>query len=155
MESPQSGWMSMSLKAGEESFVMGASYRPYDSLRDLIEALSALLRGSKDLNVRWNCEPEEFDFRAVAHGGEVEFSVIRYSDHRRRSSTSRVVFSLRSSKLDLCLPFWKALRDLRRRILTDEFESNWRRKFPHRELQQLTKLVRSLKREIKHGQAYA
>jgi hypothetical protein len=152
MESPQSGWMSMSLKAGEEGFVMASSYQPYDSLRDLVEGLCALLKGSTDINIRWNCEPEEFDFRMRAHErDEVQCEVIRYPNHRRQPHASQIVFSLRSSKLDICLPFWRALRDLRRRISTDEFESNWRREFPHHELQQLTKLIRSVKRRVKPG----
>ncbi|MGB7923222.1 MAG: hypothetical protein WCF57_08260 [Pyrinomonadaceae bacterium] len=149
MESPQSGWMSLSLKAGEESLVMAASYAPYDSLRDLIEGLSALLNGSEAVTVKWNCEPEEFDFKLTAQGGVngVEFKAIRYANHRRRQRDSRLVFSLRGSKLDVCLPFWTALRDLQRRISTDVFASNWKREFPQRELQQLTRLIRSRKRQ--------
>lgn len=144
MESPQSGWMSLSLKAGEESLVMAASYAPYDSLRDLIESLSALLTGSEGMTVRWNCEPEEFDFRMTARGaGEgVEFEVIRYANHRRKQADRRIVFALQGSKLEICLPFWRTLRDLQRRVSTDVFESNWKREFPQRELQQLTRLIR-------------
>jgi hypothetical protein len=153
MESPQSGWMSLSLKAGEQSFLMAASFAPYDSLRDLIEALSALLTDSRDASVRWNCEPEEFDFRMTARGSDdlIELKVLRYAGHRRRQSQDedrQVVFSFRGSKIDICLPFWRALRDLRRRISTDEFESNWRREFPHGELRQLTALVRTYKRGV-------
>ena len=144
MESPQSGWMSLSLKAGEESLLMAASYGPYDSLRDLIESLSALLTGSAGLTVRWNCEPEEFDFKLKARGAAdgVEFEVIRYANHRRKQADSRIVFALRGSKLDICAPFWRALRDLQRRVSTDVFESNWKCAFPQRELQQLTRLIR-------------
>jgi hypothetical protein len=152
MESPQSGWMSLSLKAGEASLLMVAAYAPYDSLRDLIEGLSAMLTGSDSMTVRWNCEPEEFDFRMTARGGGsagVEFEAIRYADHRRRQKDSRTVFALRGSKMDVCLPFWRALRDLQRRVSTDVFESNWKRAFPHRELQQLTRLIRTLKREAR------
>lgn len=150
MESPQSGWMSLSLKAGEESLLMVAAYAPYDSLRDLIEGLSALLAGSEGATVRWNCEPEEFDFRMTARGGDgVEFKAIRYTDHRRRQKDSRTVFALRGSKIEVSLPFWKALRDLQRRVSTDVFASNWKREFPQRELQQLTRLIRRLKREAR------
>jgi hypothetical protein len=153
MESPQSGWMSLSLKAGEESLRMAASYAPYDSLRDLIEGLSALLTGSEAMTVRWNCEPEEFDFKVTSRGGvdRIEFEAVRYANHRRKQADSRIVFAFRGSKMDISLPFWRALRDLQRRISTDVFESNWKREFPQRELQQLTRLIRSLKREAREA----
>ena len=142
--------MSLSLKSGVESFVMAASYQPYDSLRDLIESLSALLSGSQqDVTVKWNGEPEEFDFRMKAEDDRVELVVVRYPNHRRRRGSGRIVFSFRGSKWDVCLPFWKELRDLHIRASVDVFESNWRRKFPQRELQQFTKLIRSLKREAR------
>ena len=140
--------MSLSLKAGVESFVMAASCQPYDSLRDLIESLSALLSGSRqDVTVKWNGEPEEFDFRMKAEDNGVELVVVRYPNHRRRRGS--IVFSFRGSKWDVCLPFWKELRDLRIRAGVDVFESNWRRKFPQRELQQFTTLIRSLRREAR------
>ena len=144
--------MSLSLKTGAESFVTAASYQPYDSLCDLIESLSALLSGSQDVTVKWNCEPEEFDFRMKARDDRVELKVIRYPNHRRRRGSGRVVFSFRGSKMDLCLPFWKELRDLHSRSEIDVFESNWRRKFPQRELQHLTTLIRSLRREARSKQ---
>ena len=149
MESPQSGWMSLSLRAGEDALLMVAAYAPYDSLRDLIEALSAMLTGSRNMTVRWNCEPEEFDFKLTTRARNVWLNVIRYPDHHSRQEESEEVFSLCGSKLEICLPFWRALRDLGRRVSTDVFESNWKRKFPQRELQQLTRLIRSLKHEAR------
>jgi hypothetical protein len=149
MESPQSGWMSLSLRAGDEALLMVASHAPDDSLRDLIVALSALLSGSREMTVRWNCEPEAFDFRLIVRGSCVELRVVRYPDHHRRQKEGRVVLSLRGSKMEIGVPFWRALRDLGRRVSTDVFESNWRRTFPQRELQQLTSLIRALKHEAR------
>ena len=63
-----------------------------------------------------------------------------------KASASRV-FSFRGSKLDGCLPLWKELRDLHRRSVQDEFDRQWRREFPEAEMQELTKRIRSLKRE--------
>lgn len=150
-ESPQSGWMSVRLSVGEQNLLLAASYAPYDSLRDLIAGLSSLLTGSTELTVRWNCEPEEYDFKMVTEGDQVRFDVIRYPDHQRIQGTSQVVFSLQGSKLDTCLPFWKELRDLHRRSSTDVFDKNWRRKFPQHEMQRFTKLIRSLKRAANSG----
>ncbi len=143
--------MSIGLHSAEESFVTAVSHQPYDSLRDLIEGLTALLKGSESFMVKWNCEPDEFDFKATVREDRVAFEVVHYNDHRRSAKASRIVFSLRSSKLEFCLPFWRALRDLRRNIATDEYDRNWRRPFPQNEMQRLTEAVRSFKRQAKAG----
>lgn len=144
--SPQSGWMSLSLSNGEASFVAAAACRPYDSLRDLIKALQGLLDGSPSARVKWNCEPDEFDFQMMVKGEDVQLRVVHYPNHRRLSKSGRQLFSVNASKLELCTQFWRALRGLHRNISVDEFERNWRRAFPEEEMQQLTGVLRSAKR---------
>ena len=148
LESPQHGFMSLRLSSGRESFVAVVSHAPYDSLRDLIEALSGVLAGDCETIVKWNSEPEEYDFKLTARGDFVQLDIIHYPDHRRLAAASSAVFSFRGTKPDACLPFWKELRGLHRRIIQDEFERQWRREFPEREMQELTKRIRSLKREV-------
>jgi hypothetical protein len=151
--SPQSGWMSLSLEAGEENFVAVVACKPYDSLRELIESLTALVDGNgvgkKSHTVKWSCEPDELDFKITVRNESVSLKVIHYTDHRRSSKKSRAVFTLQSSRLEFCLAFWRALRALHRDIETDEFDRNWRRPFPHTEMQQLTESVRAFKRQAK------
>ena len=136
--------MSLSMETGGLRLVASVAHAPYDSLRELIEALVALLEGRASAIVRWNREPEEFDFEFVADGAEVTVSVARYPDHRRH--TREVVFQTRQQKSDVCRAFWRELRQLRRRTLTDEFEQNWRRAFPEDELRRLTKTFRAHRR---------
>ena len=145
--SPQSGWMSIGLKAGQRSFVTAVSHAPYDSLRDLINALSSLVSGAKKTTVKWNREPEEYDFELRRNQTGAELTVVRFPDHRRIKSKREIVFSHQATALELCLTFWKALRELHRDIEVDEFDKNWRREFPEAEMQALTKLVRAAKRE--------
>lgn len=146
--SPQSGWMSIGLKAGEESFVTAVSHAPYDSLGDLIKALAALIGGAKSLTVKWNCEPEELDFRLKRNKTGVRLDIARFPDHRRLKARREIVFSHEAADAPgLCQPFWKALRELHRDIFVDEFDKNWRRPFPEEEMQNLTKLLREAKRE--------
>jgi hypothetical protein len=148
LESPQHGFMSLRLSSGKESFVAVVSHAPYDSLRDLIDALSGALASDYETIIKWNSEPEEYDFKLTAREDFVQLDIIRYPDHRRLVATSSNVFSFRGSKLDACLPFWKELRDLHRRARQDEFTRQWRREFPEREMQELTKRIRALKREV-------
>jgi hypothetical protein len=147
LESPQHGFMSLRLSSDAESFVAVVSHAPYDSLRDLMTALSAALAGDADAVVRWNGEPEEFDFRLSARNDRLRLDIIRYPDHRRAAESSEAVFSFDGRKLEVCHPLWKELRDLRRRTARDEFDRQWRSAFPESEMQELTKSIRAFKHE--------
>jgi hypothetical protein len=142
MESPQSGWMSLRLKAGGREFVAVVSHAPYDSLRELMDALVALLGGARAAAVRWNAEPDEYDFELKAEGGDaLSLRVVHHEGHRREPSRARSVFACRAPRAEMCLPFWRELTEMRARSETDVFEQNWRRKFPARELRRLTEAM--------------
>lgn len=151
LESPQHGFMSLRLSSAEESFVAVVAHEPYDSLRDLIKALSEALHSGGEAIVKWNSEPEEFDFKLATDDVTVRLDIIRYPDHRRRADASSLVFSCLGTKLEMCLPFWKELKDLHRRTARDEFDRQWRREFPESEMQELTKRIRTLKHTAEAG----
>ncbi|MDQ3584288.1 MAG: hypothetical protein M3407_00790 [Acidobacteriota bacterium] len=143
--SPQSGFMSVGLRAGEQEFVAAVAHKPYDSLRDLLVALTALLTSDGEQVVKWNCEPDELDFNLTVDDERVRLDVVHYLNHRRSRRTSQQVFTVAGAKLDICGAFWKALRELHRDIETDDFAGNWRREFPETEMQELTKTFRDYK----------
>jgi hypothetical protein len=145
LESPQHGFMSLRLRHSSGSFVAVVSHEPYDSLRGLVAALSDLLAGNSRRVVKWNAEPEEFDFQLEVVGDLLRLEVIRYPDHRRLEADSDVVFSYRGSKAAACRAFWEELRDLQGRTAEDEFDRQWRREFPEGELQNLTTALAALK----------
>lgn len=140
LESPQSGWMSLRLRPGAgREFVAVVSHQPYDSLRELIEALVAMLGGARAATVRWNAEPEEYDFEFKAEGGdEVSLRVVHHRDHQREGPLARTVLSCRAPRAEICLPFWRELSEMSGRSETDVFAQNWRREFPRSELRRLT-----------------
>lgn len=148
LESPQHGFMSLRLKTTGQSFVTVVAHAPYDSLRDLIAALSAVLDGDCAPTVNWNSEPDEYDFRLQANGDRLLLEVIHYPDHRKLPETAATVFSFRGPKADACRAFWEEVQDLRSRAGRDEFDRQWRRAFPERELQDLTERIGTLDREI-------
>ena len=148
--------MSLRLRSGDErQLVLGVSHAPYDSLRDLIEGLSSLLAGvgQSVVRVRWNCEPEEYDFLFLGADGSdsVAFEVIRYPDHRRREDASSVVFTHTGSRREICEAFWKETCGLQTRCDEDAFSRNWRNPFPLEEMRRLTDLVRSRGAETEPG----
>ena len=135
--SPQSGYMSVGLRAGGREFATAVSCRPRDSLRELISSLTRLARGeTTSAVVRWNCEPDELDFRFEADGGGLSLAVVHYATHRREEPASATVFSFDGGRAEVFGAFRAALEELRADAEVDVFESNWRRKFPERQLRE-------------------
>jgi hypothetical protein len=139
--SPQCGYMSIGLQAGEKEFTTAVRHKPYDSLTDWMKTLSSLIENEGSFTVKWNAEPEEFDFNVTRKDDNVSLNVIRYQDHRRLDEGKETVFEFQGSVKDFCLPFWETLENMRRDIETDEFDKNWRREFPQQEYNQLEKLI--------------
>ena len=143
--SPQSGYMSLGLRAGGREFATAVSCRPYDSLRDLLSALARLAGGeSQSEVVRWNCEPDEIDFRFEADGGQMSFAIVHFETCKRDEPTGRTVFAAAGVRAQVLEAFRVALEDLRTDAETDEFESNWRRKFPEQQLREFVSAAETL-----------
>lgn len=129
--------MSFELRAGEQSLAETVAYAPYDSLGDLINALVELLNHDTEQTVKWSHEPDELDFNFSANGDEAKLEVNWYRDASRTGMTGERVFIYAGTRLDVCYPFWQALRDLQADIEVDEFARNWRREFPAHEMLRL------------------
>jgi hypothetical protein len=125
--------MSLGLRAGNREYATAVSCRPYDSLADLLLALARLARGeTQSAVVRWNCEPDELDFRFETDGGRLSLAVVHFDSSRRDGPTEKAAFAFAGERAQVCEAFRVALEDLRADAEVDEFESNWRRKFPER-----------------------
>jgi hypothetical protein len=149
--SPQCGWMSFELRAGERSLIEAVSSVPYDPLRDLICALSRLLLEETELTVKWAYEPDEADFNFKARGRRAELEVKWYKNHLRLEGTGERVFFYEGSRLDLCHPFWKALRDIQNDMEVDDFTRNWGSEFPESEMKRLSEDIKAYKRKEAPG----
>jgi hypothetical protein len=136
--SPQSGYMSVGLRAAGREFAAAVSCRPGDSLRELIAALTRLARGEAHAAVvRWNCEPDELDFRFESDGGLLKLAVVHHLKYGSDEPSGQTVFEAEGPGADILRAFRAALEELRADAEVDVFESNWRRKFPERELREL------------------
>ncbi len=143
--SPQSGYMSVGLRAGDSSFAAAVSCRPRDSLRELISTLTRLARGeARAAVVSWNCEPDELDFRFESEGGRLRLAVVHYATHEREEPSGQTVFEAEGARAEMLGVFRAALEDLRADAEVDVFESNWRRKFPERQLDEFGGAVEAL-----------
>lgn len=138
--------MSLRLRADGQEFVTVVAHTPYDSLRDLVLALACLTDADCFMTVKWNSEPDEYDFNFMARDAQAQLDVLHHPDHRRIADDASLVFSFRGPKAELCRAFWQELQDLRSRTEQDEFDRQWRRDFPEAEMEKLTKKINLARR---------
>lgn len=152
--SPQSHWMSLELRAGARRFVEVVSYTPYDSINELVNAVATIaVADTEEIVARWAVNPDAFDFVFSAKGDEAELRVVWRAAHRRVKGEGEEGFAYRGAKLEVCRAFWRALRRLRGDAAVDEYARNWGHEFPEREMRELTRAVRALRRAKEKGGA--
>lgn len=139
-----SGWLPVEISSGSQHLLFYASYTPYSSLRELVDALISLLTTEGQSTARWNTESIEYDF--VFNAGEFESSlkVIEYPDHGRRLNLGNTVFNMAGSAMQIVVPFWRQLRHIEFR---PGFIEEWKRNFPIRELGILHDLIKKAKQK--------
>ncbi len=133
--SPQCGWMSIGFDDGVSEFHTTTAHAPHGlALPELLQILTALLDADSKQNeylLKWNRDPEEFDFRFVREGDELTLEIYQYPTDERDSSEKELVF-LHTGKLsDICKAFEETFEQLYADRDTDEFEFNWRQPFPY------------------------
>jgi hypothetical protein len=118
-----------------------ASYVPHDSIGDLAAALALVLKGGPEAVVSWNEEPAEYEFRFQGRGGEVRLDVVRHAGHGRTGRGGHPVLAVEGGRLEVCRPFWRALRRLEGLIPPDEYEAAWGHPFPHEKVSEVGQLL--------------
>lgn len=144
--SPQCGWMSIGFEDGANEFHTTTAHAPHASaLPELMQILTKLADQSaaeNEYTLKWNRDPEEFDFRFVRFDGDLTIEIWQYPTEERNSSERELVFSHTGSVSDICGSFSETFGQLYEDRDTDEFEFNWRQPFPIREYQEFMKNFR-------------
>ena len=135
------GWVGLTISYDVENLTIVASYTPSDSFLDLTNALHSLLRDGQT-KVTWHCEPTEYDMLFSRSGADVSLEIFEYSDYRRGVERGEKIFAVSGTYAGICLPFWRALRDLQGRFSAEELNSRWHRPFPLREIDLLTSEIK-------------
>ncbi|MFN0278678.1 MAG: hypothetical protein ACKVRN_08755 [Pyrinomonadaceae bacterium] len=150
--SPQCGWMSIGFDDGVNEFHTTTAHAPHElALSELLQILTALLKGrnpsgsegarSKEYLLKWNRDPEEFDFRFIRDEDNVMLEIWQYPTDERESKTRELVFSHHGKISDLCSAFATTFEQLFADRETDEFDFNWRQPFPHSEFEKFRKMI--------------
>jgi hypothetical protein len=141
-DDPEHGWVGLTFRRGDESVTITASYTPSDSFLDLTNALYNLFLYSGEAKVVWHSGSIEYELRFAREGDVVRLEAYEYPDHLRDAVRGRLFFEASGMYEEVCLPFWRALRNLQGRYSEAKLTSRWHRPFPSKEIDDLTALLR-------------
>jgi hypothetical protein len=141
-DDPESGWVGLKMSCGDEVADIIASYTPYDSFLDLVNALYNLFLYEGDWRVVWNEEPVERELRFYRVGNLVSLELLEFPDHRRELERAASRLKVNGSYQEVAIPFWRALRNLQGRFSPEELDGRLHRKFPSKEIEGLTSILR-------------
>jgi hypothetical protein len=135
--SPQCGWMSIGFSDGADEFHTTTAHSPHETaLPELMQILTALADPTSPQNeylLKWNRDPEEFDFRFVRDGGNLQIEIYQYPTDERDAAERELVYSHAGTISDVIAAFAETFEQLHEDRDTDEFEFNWRQPFPFTE----------------------
>jgi len=150
--SPQCGWMSIGFGDGAREFHTTTAHAPHEkALPELLEILTALLDENSAQNeflLKWNRNPEEFDFYFVRSGENLLLEIYQYPSEERHTGERELVFAHEGEIRDVCRAFAETFNQLYEDRNTDEFEFNWRQPFPLQAFEEFKNKVHTDKREL-------
>jgi hypothetical protein len=107
--------MTLSLCVGEQHIEFVASDVPNNPIQELADALDLAVRGIH-AQVWWHLEPDGYFMRFAPVGDEVLFQLDFASCSERKCATP--VLTLRGSRAEVLLPFWRFLREFQSHAYT-------------------------------------
>lgn len=140
-DEPQHGWLSFVVKEDEEERVRCGASHIFNSLERLVVALQMTFDSQSESNVVWLEEPGESEMVFARQGDAVQLEIRFYADSRHIQKSGDEAEVFRGTYDEICLPFWRALRELQARYPEEEFKKRWRNGFPRRELDLLTQTL--------------
>jgi hypothetical protein len=146
--SPQCGWMSIGFTGGEKEFHTTTAHAPHErALAELLQMLTGMLdrdRPALTEVLRWNRNPEEFDFVFHKSGHTVKIEIFQYPSEARLETERENVFSYEGALDKVAAAFYQTFNQLHSDRHTDEFESNWRQPFPMVEFAEFERTVKAV-----------
>jgi hypothetical protein len=136
-DEPEHDWMPLTLEDEEVRIRCDAS-DIYPSLEQLVSALSAMLDARDEQLVVWMEEPVELEMRFLRSDEVIRLEISSFPGSLRPLETPKAEIVFVGTYEEICLPFWRALRELEGRYSREELARRWTGYFPHRELALLT-----------------
>lgn len=155
----KNGWLPAELEADAGRFAFDISYLPNDFLLELVEALTGLLRGAGEWRACLPQEPVEVEWRFFRIQDGCVFSLVEFPGSGRTKGSGTKIFEFSGYPLDIVLPIWRGIRELRGRKFKEGFGTHWRHHwahpFPDQALDALTAAIAAAREESKAREAGA
>ena len=142
--SPQCGWMSIGFDDGVDEFHTTTAHAPHDrALPELLRILTSLADADQPAThlLKWNRDPEEFDFQFFRDGEKILIEIFQYPTDDRVDAERHLVFTHNGTIADVLKAFAETFDQLYADRDTDEFEFNWRQPFPYKEFEEFKEAV--------------
>ncbi len=141
--SPQCGWMSIGFKDGANEFNTTTAHAPHsNALSELLTAIISMLKNEDyEYTLKWNRDPEEFDFDFRRSGDKTSIEITEYPTGQRDQQEKEKVFGYIGDARQIAEAFYETFRQLYEERDVDEFEDNWQQKFPFAEFERLREAV--------------
>lgn len=143
--SPQCGWMSIGFDDGVTEFHTTTAHAPHQAalpeLMRILTELSVITEGPRERLLKWNRDPEEFDFRFVREGDKMLLQIYQYPTDDRSFAEGELVFTHLDAAENVIKAFATTFDQLYADRDTDEFEFNWRQPFPFAEYEEFRKRI--------------
>lgn len=137
-DNPEQGWIVLFVFADGEQIIHSDVSWIYPSFDQLVTALGAMFDVREERLVVWLEEPTELEMRFSRRDDVVSLELTSFSGPERPREKVDAEFTFVGSYDEICLPFWRALRELEGRYPAEELARLWKVSFPHRELALLT-----------------
>ncbi|MEO8572900.1 MAG: hypothetical protein ABI481_02940 [Pyrinomonadaceae bacterium] len=132
--------MSIGFDDGVSEFHTTTAHAPHElALPELMKILTSLADANTALSeyiLKWNRDPEEFDFRFVRDEANLLIEIYQYPTDERDASERELVFSHNGAVTEVIGSFAATFEQLYADRDTDEFEFNWRQPFPYKEFEE-------------------
>ncbi len=140
-DKPEHNWLAIYLDAGNQHLELPFSYTPFDFLSELVNALLNFFDG---LKAKANCSynPERYEFIFEPGTDRAQIQVVMYPDHRTIEGSGEVIFDYEGGRSEICLAFWRAIRELQGRVSPAEYKQGLGRDFPGQEVELLTEMIK-------------
>ncbi|MDI1243630.1 MAG: hypothetical protein PSX80_17100 [bacterium] len=139
--------MSIGFEDGVNEFHTTTAHAPHKTalpeLMQILAALSDTTEPEGHYLLKWNRDPEEFDFSFYRDGENVLLEIFQYPTEERQGTERELVFAHTCRVSELTAAFAVTFDQLYADRDTDEFEFNWRQPFPYKEFEEFKRQMAS------------
>ena len=143
--SPQCGWMSIGFKDGTNEFQTTTAHAPHsNALSELLGILVSMVKQDEfSKTLKWNRDPEEFDFVFRRKGEDSSIEIFEYPTEMREEEKREKVYYFEGEAKQISAALLETFGQLYEERDIDEFEDNWHQKFPFEEYSHLKTVLGS------------